>query len=53
MRAKLSTIITAVTGAEGAAGVACLGGGAFLLWGTGVTLLVVGSFLLIGAWGRR
>jgi hypothetical protein len=39
--------------AQGAAGVAALVGGAYLVWGAGVALLVAGSALLAGAWASR
>lgn len=42
-----------VSAAQGLAGVACLATGAYLLAGLGVALVVLGLFLLLGAWGSR
>lgn len=53
VRTALRRILATTASAQGVAGVACVAGGAFLLWGVGVALLVVGVFLLVGAWGSR
>jgi len=53
MRTKLRQILAASSGLQGLAGVGCVAAGALLLWGPGVALLVVGGFLLLGAWGSR
>lgn len=53
MREKITAAGRVAAGAQGLAGVACVGVGAFLVAGLGVALLVVGGFLLLGAWGTR
>lgn len=53
MREKITAAGRAAAGAQGVAGVACVGAGAYLVAGLGVALLVVGGFFLLGAWGTR
>lgn len=53
MRNKFRSAIVTVSGLQGVAGVGCVASGAFLLWGVGVALVLVGAFLLVGAWGSR
>lgn len=38
---------------QGVAGVACVATGSALLFGAGWALVVVGAFLLVGAWVTR
>lgn len=42
-----------LAGLQGVAGVVCLAGGAYQLAGQGVALVVLGGFLLLGAWAAR
>lgn len=42
-----------LSAAQGLAGVACLAAGAYIVAGLGIALLVLGGFLLVGAWGSR
>jgi hypothetical protein len=51
MRATLRTAVRATQRAQGVVGVLALVAAAFLLWGIGWALLVLGVFLLLGAWG--
>ena len=57
MRARLDrtgrALTRALAGAQGVAGVGCLTGGAYVLAGVGWALVVLGAFLVIGAWGQR
>jgi len=53
LRVAARTSVRAILGLQGVAGVACLAVGSVLLWGPGVALLIVGVFLLLGAWGNR
>lgn len=43
----------ALSGAQGVVGVGCVTGGTYLEVGLGVALLVLGAFLLLGAWVTR
>lgn len=38
---------------QGVAGVGCVAGGVYMLAGLGWSLVAVGAFLLVGAWGNR
>lgn len=53
MRKTLRTAASAAVGSQGFAGVACLAVGAYLIAGLGVGLVVLGAFLLAGAWATR
>lgn len=57
MLARLRAIVhragSAAASLQGVAGVAAVSAGCYLQFGTGVALIVGGSFFLVGAWGSR
>lgn len=51
MRVTFRTMVATLQRVQGVVGVLALVLAAFLLWGPGWALLVLGFFLLLGAWG--
>ena len=53
MRATFGRVASHLSGIQGALGVCLVTGGVYVLAGVGVALVVIGGFLLLGAWGSR